>query len=286
MALKNIAIVLPCALLLSASNFQTGSHYLMVDAFGTFSINTQQMKATVSTTTSTSTQLKGSKWDNLVDEEDEDEFEPQGPEVRKDMRYIEFNIIRQNKHFVAIREAGGPEVTNDIYARDPDSSTFFFVGKVACISDVSVEKAIARQYALIEEHSARLRPSELYSKKGSLEIWVAPGDSEMDVAYNRPHIRFLKMNKADEVDGADEVRNLEVGFQGEIYDSDEDGFRTWRTEDGLPMKDEIKEPQAVKEEKRPPTDEEKRSPTDEEMAKINDMLKGQDLNELFENQQE
>jgi hypothetical protein len=77
MALKNIAIVLPCALLLSASNFQTGSRYLMVDAFGTFSINTQQVRATVSTSTPTSTPLKGSKWDNLVDEEDEDEFEPQ-----------------------------------------------------------------------------------------------------------------------------------------------------------------------------------------------------------------
>jgi hypothetical protein len=194
------------------------------------------------------------------------------------MRYIEFNIMRQNKHFVAIRGAGGPEVTNDIYVRDPDSSTFFFVGKVARISDVSVEKAIARQYVLIEEHAARLRPLELYSKKGSLEIWVAPGDSELDVAYNRPHIQFLKMNKADEVDGAEEVRNIEVGFQGEIYDSDEEGFRTLRTEDGLPMKDEIKGPQADEGEKRPPTD--------EEMAKINDMLKGQDLNKLFENQQE
>lgn len=189
------------------------------------------------------------------------------------MRYIEFNIIRQNKHFVAIREAGGPAMTNDVYVRDPESSVFWFCGKVARISDVSIEKAVGRQYPIIEEHSARLRPLELYPKRGSLEIWTAPGDSEMDVAYNRPHVRFQKMKRGDEVEGADKVRNIEIGFQGEVYDSGEEGFRTWRTEDGLPLKPEITEPKG-----------EKRAPTDEEMEKISEMLKGQDLNELFDNE--
>lgn len=185
--------------------------------------------------------------------------------------------MRSNKHFVAIREAGGPSMTNDVYARNPDKNTFWFCGKVARISDVSIEQAVARQYALIEEHASRLRPIELYPKRGSIEIWTAPGDSEMDVAYNRPHIQFVKMKRCEDVDGADKIRNIEIGFQGDMYDSGEEGFRTFRTEDGLPMKPEIEEPKGG--------EGEKRAPTDEEMAKINEMLKGQDLNELFKEEQ-
>ncbi len=49
------------------------------------------------------------------------------------MRYLEFNILRQNKHFVSIREAGGASMTNDIYVRNPESDTFWF-GKVAFAS--------------------------------------------------------------------------------------------------------------------------------------------------------
>lgn len=182
------------------------------------------------------------KWDDLVDE-DEETPTWQGPPIPKDMRYIEFNLQRQNKHFAAIRAAGGSEVVNDIYARDPDSDTFWFAGKIARISDVSIEKAVARQYPLIEEHAARLRPLELFDKNGLLQLWAAPGDSEMDVAYNRPSVRFIKMGRDAEVEGANTVRNVEVGFQGEIYDGDEEGFRTQRTEDGLPVKPEIVSPE-------------------------------------------
>ena len=155
------------------------------------------------------------------------------------MRYIEFNLMRQNKNFIAIRAAAGPELTNDVYVRDEDTDVFWFAGKVARISDVSIEKAVARQYPLIEEHAARLRPRELFSKNGLLQIWCAPGDSEMEVAYNRPSLQFVRMRRATEVEGADDVRNVEVGFQGEIYDGDEEGFRTQRTEDGMPLRPEI-----------------------------------------------
>jgi hypothetical protein len=50
------------------------------------------------------------------------------------MRYIPRNVIRQNQNFVAIREAGGQEMTSDLYARDPSSSVFWFCGKVARVS--------------------------------------------------------------------------------------------------------------------------------------------------------
>jgi hypothetical protein len=207
-----------------------------------------------------------SKWDNLEDDDDDDK---KVATIPKDMRYTEFNIMRQNQNFVAIREAAGPELTHDIYVRDPSESTFWFVGKVARVSDVPIDKAVARQYPLIEEHAVRLRPLEFHTKKGRLEIWSAPGDSEMDVAYNRPHVKFTKMKKAQDVPNADAVRNKEVGFQGELYINGEEGFRTTRTDDGFFVKPMIQS-------------EEKRAPNDDEMKEISKFLDGKDLNEFFD----
>ena len=42
-----------------------------------------------------------------------------------------------------------------------------------------------------------------------------------------------------EIDGASEVRNVEIGFAGELYENDEEGFRTVRTDDGRAAKPEI-----------------------------------------------
>lgn len=72
--------------------------------------------------------LSSSKWDNLVDDEDE------GPPVPPDMKYVPRNVIRQHQNFVDIREAGGEEMTNDIYVREPGSQVFWFSGKVARVS--------------------------------------------------------------------------------------------------------------------------------------------------------
>lgn len=55
------------------------------------------------------------------------------------MRYIPRNVVRQNQNFVAIREVGGPSMTNDVYAREPNSSVFWFCGKVARVSGTSQE---------------------------------------------------------------------------------------------------------------------------------------------------
>lgn len=193
-----------------------------------------------------STTLLKDKWDDLDDEDDDDDefkgFGYNGPPIPKDMRYIGFNVERQNKNFAAIRAAGGVELTNDIYVRDPvKPSTFWFVGKIARISDVSMEQAVARQYGLIEEHAARLRPAELYPKNGELDIYSAPGDTEMDVAYNRAHIKFIKMERSDAVEGAMDVKNVMIGFQGELYDDGEEGFRCERTDEGLPLNPEIQD---------------------------------------------
>lgn len=175
----------------------------------------------------------------VQDEQERPSAIPHTP-IPKDMKYNEYNLMRQNKNFMAIKSVGGSELTHDIYARDPTTNVCWFVGKIARISDVSVEKAVARQYPLIEEHSARLRPLELFDKKGWMELWVAPGDSELDVAYNRPHVVFVKMPRAHEMEGGvEDVRNVEVGFQGEIYEGGEEGFRTLRKQDGSPWNPEI-----------------------------------------------
>jgi hypothetical protein len=243
----------------------------VVQAFAPRMTTTSQIAVssmTLGRSTTTTTRIF-SKWDNLVDEDDE-------PPLSPDMRYVPRNIMRQHENFLNIRQAGGKELTNDVYVREPGSRIFWFSGKVARVSDVSLEDAVARQWPLIEQHAANLRPIELYAHHGVLEIWTAPGDSELEVAYNRPTIQFLKQSR----EGGTGVKNILVGFQGEMYQPGEEGFRTFRTEDGRPAKPEIQQPEIQE-----PGDE-TRAPTDEEMAELENKLEGQDLNALYEEQQQ
>ena len=219
---------------------------------------------TTSATTFSSLFVRRSKWDDLVDEDEEDEgFKLLN--VVPDMRYEPHNIKRQLDHFLAIRQAGGKEMCNDIYVREPKSEIFWYAGKTARISDVSLEQCIARQWPLIEQHAANLRPIELFPSRGHLEIWTAPGDSELDVAYNRPTLVMQKQQR--QVEGADKVKSNFVGFQGEVYQKGEEGFRTWRTDDGLPARPEIN------------PGGETRPPTAEELAQLQQELQGRDIND-------
>ena len=233
-----------------------------------------------------------SKWDDLEDEDDEDE----DPILAAhDMKYIPRNVQRQHFNFNAIYQIGGKELTSDVYVPEPDGSeTFWFVGKVARTSDVSVEQAVARQWPLICEHAALLRPQELWPSRANLDAWIAPGDSEIEVAYNRPDVVFTKMSK--DVDGASEIKHNLIGFQGERYEQGEGmGFRTHRTPDGKPAKPEIQTPEAPamtneeddNEEENAFSKKQFRSPTDEELKKSQDTLKDKNMNieELYEEQQ-
>ena len=175
------------------------------------------------------------KWDHIILDDEEDIIQPP-----QDMEYTPQNILRQHNNYLAITDVGGNETVTDVYARDPDKNTFWFVGKVArCTGTKTIEQAISRQWFLIESHAARLRHKELAPKMKIMELWVAPGNSELDVAFCRPNIVFTKMNrptKQAEIDHIQRsIKAVEVGFQGEIYDSPgEEGFRTERTNDGLP----------------------------------------------------
>eukprot|EP00521_Asterionellopsis_glacialis_P006166 CAMPEP_0195284788 /NCGR_PEP_ID=MMETSP0707-20130614/2869_1 /TAXON_ID=33640 /ORGANISM="Asterionellopsis glacialis, Strain CCMP134" /LENGTH=265 /DNA_ID=CAMNT_0040344185 /DNA_START=173 /DNA_END=970 /DNA_ORIENTATION=+ len=211
--------------------------------------------------------LQDSKWDNLVDEDEEDE----GPPVPPNMRYTPSNLIRQKNNYDAIRDAGGKEMVNDIYIREVGSETFWFIGKVARISDVSVEDTISKQWPLIQMHAGHLRPIELFPSRNKNEIWYAPGDSELDVAYYRPNVTFVKVDR--NVEGVKAIKVNFVGFEGETYTQDEDGFRTLRTDDGKPAKPEVMGADDGGS---------NRAPTAEEMADLEKALIDQGLGDVLD----
>eukprot|EP00540_Astrosyne_radiata_P001495 CAMPEP_0116834976 /NCGR_PEP_ID=MMETSP0418-20121206/7286_1 /TAXON_ID=1158023 /ORGANISM="Astrosyne radiata, Strain 13vi08-1A" /LENGTH=295 /DNA_ID=CAMNT_0004464587 /DNA_START=477 /DNA_END=1364 /DNA_ORIENTATION=- len=149
--------------------------------------------------------------------------------------------MRQHQNFFSIREAGGKEMTNDLYIQQPGTQTFWFIGKVARISDITVEQAVVRQWNIIEHHALNLRALELFAHKGELDIWYAPGDSELDVAYNKRSLPFKKVPcEAQNVEAwARGINAMSCGFQGEMYEQDGLEFKTLRTDEGKPIKPEI-----------------------------------------------
>ena len=141
-----------------------------------------------STTTSLFAREK-SKWDLLEDDDEEDTFgntfESKIP-VANDMTYVERNVKRSHENFLSIRNIGGKDLCNDVYAKSPqpNNEEVWYIGKVAKVSDVSLEDCIARQWNIIETHATNLRPIELYPHRGTLELWTAPGDT----ANNNAHV--------------------------------------------------------------------------------------------------
>ncbi|KAL9184349.1 hypothetical protein ACHAXT_002435 [Thalassiosira profunda] len=153
-----------------------------------------------------------------------------------DVAYTQENILRQLRYYNDIRKVGGRDCVQDLYVRDPNSSgdntRYWFAGKVArCTGTVSPERAIARQFNLLEEHATRIRPVELGRYFGSLEFYAAPGDTEMLTSQNDPGIRLEKVRRSAE--GAEEVALLEVGLNLEIVTNQGLGFCIVRTEDGV-----------------------------------------------------
>jgi len=180
---------------------------------------------------------------NMVEDEEKDYVSPmrqRPPPKGGDIAYTNENILRQLRYYNDIRKVGGKDCVQDIYVRDPNTSVggnnnfrlFWFVGKVArCTGTVSPELAVARLFNLIEEHATRIRPIELGRSFGSLEFYVAPGDTEFLTSQNDPGIRLEKMPRS--VDGAEEVAMLEVGLNLEILTNQGAGFCIVRTEDGV-----------------------------------------------------
>jgi len=220
--------------------------------------------ATFITRTRTRTRVNlsedSSKWDNLIDEDDEDEFDDEGQsdkeqqskaKVSADMKYVMPNIKRQSDTFEALSSMDDPSLISDVWLQSPADDEAWFVGRVARVSDVSPEQAIDRQYPLIERHAWALRPIELHPQRGPFLVYVAPGNSEEAVKVGRdPSIRLTRVEEEAVRQGGDSVsiRAIEVGFRGAGYDAaDADAYRvdmtTWEEEEAenAMIDDELKD---------------------------------------------
>ena len=236
-------------------------------------------------------------------------------QIPYDMKYNQRNCERCNQNFKAIQDAGGPGA--DIYGciqppqyspNDDDDDegnktegVFWFLGKVTHISDVSIEDCIRRLYPMIQQHAANLRPLDLFGAvtNEQLDIWYAPLNTEFDVAYNRPTCIFTKIippteNESTEI--AKTIKSNFIGFQGEIYDRGEDGFRTLRyIHDGTPSRPEITGPVDASEnddkndeydgDYDDDDDDTMVAPNDEQMEQIQKALEGKDINAIYEEQE-
>lgn len=150
--------------------------------------------------------------------------------------------------FDKLRKEYGKDSTTDLYVRSPlnDEAIFWYVGKVARCTDVdnlegttipTVEEAVISQKRIILEYAKnQLRPQNFggpYSK--ALELWVAPGDSEMDVVQNKVSFDKITGSTSDLSEG---FSVSDVGFNPEIYVGDEQkegGLRVKRDENGDPV---------------------------------------------------
>lgn len=141
-------------------------------------------------------------------------------------------------NFDRIRKLYGKEATTDVYVRSPlnDETVFWFVGKVIRMIEVdgneggehelagevhpTESEAILSQKRLILEYAKnQLRPQNMggpYSK--NLELWSAPGDSEMDVVQNKIDLVPIGGTSRDLREG---FNVNDVGYNPEIYVGEE-----------------------------------------------------------------
>jgi len=154
--------------------------------------------------------------------------------------------------FDSIRSKYGRECTTDLYVRSPNNDKYlcWFVGKVARRLNhddselvgqtvpTEMEAVLSQKRIILEYAKNQLRPQNFGGPYSNyLEIWMAPGDSEMDVVQNK--ITLVKAIGSVGKDLSDGFHVADVGFNPEIYIGDEKmegGLRVQRDEDGRPMK--------------------------------------------------
>eukprot|EP00590_Aulacoseira_subarctica_P006840 CAMPEP_0172417838 /NCGR_PEP_ID=MMETSP1064-20121228/4326_1 /TAXON_ID=202472 /ORGANISM="Aulacoseira subarctica , Strain CCAP 1002/5" /LENGTH=161 /DNA_ID=CAMNT_0013156373 /DNA_START=165 /DNA_END=650 /DNA_ORIENTATION=- len=150
------------------------------------------------------------------------------------MTYDKDTITMQTYTYERIRKAGSKDVINDVYVRNPKlPNLLWFVGKVArCTGIVTLQDAITKQWILIQEHAAQIRPLELGRDMTLLEVWCAPGDSEVEMEENKnPTFQFTKIERAFSNSG--NVALVEIGFKPELVTSRGETFRVERTKEEL-----------------------------------------------------
>ena len=196
-------------------------------------------------------------------------------------------LATQLESFAAIKDDGIP-CANDLYARLCTSNIFWFIGKLNHRTEITSNEALSLLYPLFIEYSKTLRPLELSGPQalaaetssgigsdssgdngGVIEIWTAPGNSEMDTAQHKNILTKVNAisgqnkNSGDEDDGSGGSNELNtklnqlmvntgkaiLGFEPEIYQGGEDGFRVKRDNDGkptvAPIEVQVKSPEEI-----------------------------------------
>jgi hypothetical protein len=150
----------------------------------------------------------------------------------------------------------GKDATTDVYVRSPlnDESIFWFVGKVIRMIDreedgshedelagtvypTEAEAILSQKRLIVEYAKNQLRPQNMggpFAK--NLELWSAPGDSEMDVVQNKVSLVPIKGSSRDLSEG---FNVKDVGYNPEIYVGEEQekgGLRVVRDAEGNPVK--------------------------------------------------
>lgn len=157
-------------------------------------------------------------------------------------RFSKF-LAKRCENFEKMKTQDNFPVACDLYARLGGTSTFWFVGKLIHHPDSMVfEHALSIELPVIIEYSKALRPKELASPMATisnqdLQIWYARGNSEMDVAQNKVSLKRFVPLLVDDYSHVlvPHVEDL-IGFEPEIYQGGESGFRCVRDEDGHPVK--------------------------------------------------
>jgi len=148
------------------------------------------------------------------------------------------------------------KAVSDVYVKSPlnDPMLLWFVGKVVrrlgdddngllqgSSAPTEFEAVLSQKRLILEWAKNQLRPQNLGGPKYSqnLEIWIAPGNSEMDSVQNKVSFEKAVGSIKDLSDG---FSVGDVGFNPEIYVGDEKlkgGLRVQRDSDGKPIKPEF-----------------------------------------------
>jgi hypothetical protein len=153
----------------------------------------------------------------------------------------------------------------DVYVRSPlnDEKTFWFVGKVirhipatengnneeqqqqndddeeldGTIYPTPAEAVLSQKRLILEYAKNQLRPQNFGGKYSTgLELWIGPGNSEMDVVQNKVGLDKVEGSTSDLREG---FSVKDVGYNPEIYvgeEKEKGGLRVIRDEMGRPVK--------------------------------------------------
>jgi hypothetical protein len=144
-------------------------------------------------------------------------------------------LAKYCEQFESMRSRGVP-VANDLYARMSNSDIFYFIGKMNHGSELNTQEAFDVIMTLLKEYAKSIRPRELAgpaAARGELQIWSAPGNSEMDCARNK--ISLLRVVESASTQAIVSGDIISVGYEPEIYQGGEEGFRIKRSDLGEPL---------------------------------------------------